>query len=277
MKFTLRKTSHDRFWTGFEASIYDTTSGFVETPLFPHHSVSMHIGEPITATCRCDGFVHRRLQVQGDIDIVPAGFSGAWEDDGPTTMLVVNVSPSLVRTAAEGMDIDPDTIFIQPQLQLRDPQAEHVGWALKAELETDEPFGRLYADSLGLALAAHLLRRYAPAAQRIQNGLPKLRLKRVLDYIQEGLTHDLSLSEVANVANMSPSHFKVLFKQSVGVPVHQYVIRSRVECAIELLIVGKLGLREVALQAGFSDQSHMARCMRRLTGMTPGALKRNAS
>jgi AraC family transcriptional regulator len=72
---------------------------------------------------------------------------------------------------------------------------------------------------------------------------------------------------------VSPSHFKALFKQAVGLPVHQYVIRSRVDFAIDLLRDGKLPLSDVALQAGFANQSHMARCMRRVAGVTPGAVR----
>jgi len=274
MEFFLRKTSLDRFWTGFVAATYDTSGGTTKTPWFSEYVVSMHVGTPVQTTCRCDGSVSRRLQAPGDIDIVPWGYSGAWEDEGPTTMLGVHLSPWLVRTAAEEMGLNPDRVSILPQLQLTDPQIEHIGWALKAELEADEPFGRLYADGLGLALAAHLLRRYAPeVSQRVAGGLPKRRLQRVMDYIQDHLAEDLTLAQIARVANVSPSHFKLLFKQSVGVPVHQYVIRRRVEYATELLLGDRLSLSDVALEAGFANPSHMARCMRRITGMTPTVLR----
>ena len=269
MQFSVRQSSRDRFWTGFEAILYDTSGGLIEPPLFKEHHIHMHVGVPIRATCRCDGVVSRRLQVNGDIDLVPVGYSGAWEDQGPKSMLVVHLSPSLIRTAADEMGVNPDRVSIAPHLHFKDPQIEHVGWALKAELETNEPSGRLYADGLGLALAAHLLRRYAPVVAPITNGLPKRRLQRVMDYIREHLAYDLTLAELAAIAQISPSHFKSLFKQSVGVPVHQYVIRTRVEYAIDLLSSGNLPLSDVALQAGFANQSHMARCMRRVTGMTP--------
>jgi AraC family transcriptional regulator len=118
------------------------------------------------------------------------------------------------------------------------------------------------------------LRRYAPAvSRRAAGGLSKPRLQRVTDYIRGHLTQDLALAELAEIANVSPSHFKALFKQAVGLPVHQYVIRSRVDFAIDLLRDGKLPLSDVALQAGFANQSHMARCMRRVAGVTPGAVR----
>ncbi len=274
MQFSLRTSSKGRSWTGFNAAIYDSSGGLVEFPAAPTYNISMHIGAPVIASCRCDGPINNRLQVPGDIDIVPFGCSVAWEDDGPTTTLAMNLSPALVRSVAESMHLNPDRLNIAAQLQLKDPKLQHLGWAVKAELESVDPFGRLYAESVGTALAVHLLRNYAPATRvPIDRGLSKRQLNRVLDYIQEHLGTDLSLVELAAVAGVSASHLKSLFKESTGLPTHQYIIRRRVEYAVELLSNAKRSLSEVALQAGFADQSHMARCMRRVIGMTPSAVR----
>ena len=184
------------------------------------------------------------------------------------------LSSLLMLSAADAMGVNSDRVDIPPQLHVRDPRIEHIGWAVKAELEASEPLGRLYGDSLGLALAAHLLRGYLPARRGGSDvRLSRRRLQRVVDYIHDHLSQDLSLAELAQLVDMSPSHFKVIFKQSVGLPVHQYVIRSRVEYATDLIARGKLSLSDVALQAGFANQSHMARSMKRLTGVTPSAVR----
>ena len=65
------------------------------------------------------------------------------------------------------------------------------------------------------------------------------------------------------------SHFKALFRQSLGLPVHQYVVRRRVDRARALLLEGQLPLCQIALESGFAHQSHMARWMRRLLAVTP--------
>ena len=77
------------------------------------------------------------------------------------------------------------------------------------------------------------------------------------------------------MAGVSVSHLKTLFRRSTGLPVHQYVLRRRVERARLLLERGELPLSQIALEAGFAHQSHMARCMRRLLGTTPAALRRS--
>ena len=273
MQFSLRHTSHERFWTGFEAALIETSGGVSQARYNNAHGISVQVGAPVRTTARCDGAVSRRLQVPGSIDLMPLGFSGEWQDEGPTAFLCIHLSPSLVQSTAEEMDVNPDRVSMLPLLQFMDPQIEHIGWALKAELETPEPSGRLYADGLGLALAAHLLRQHAPLVPRVTKGLPKRRLQLVTDYIRDHLAQDLRLVQLAEVASVSPSHFKCLFKQSVGVPVHQYVLRSRVDYAVDLLVKSKLPLSDVALQAGFANQSHMARCVRRATGLTPSTLR----
>ncbi len=118
------------------------------------------------------------------------------------------------------MGLDADRVSISPQLDLRDTQLEHIGWALVAELEADGPPGSLYADSLGLALVAHLLHRYAPVVpRRIVRGLSKRRFAacaRLHSCIHEHLGQDLTLAGLAEIVNLSPSHFKALFKQSMA-------------------------------------------------------------
>jgi AraC family transcriptional regulator len=274
MQFAMRATSEGRSWTGFDAQIYDTSGGFAEAPPKAHHSVVMHLGAPINTACRCDGLVQRRRATPGDIDIVPMAHSAAWEEDGPTTMLSVHLTPPLMRTAAQDMDLNPDRVSVAAQLQLRDPKIEHVGWALKAELLGPELYGHLYADGLGLALAARLLQSYGPVVPPRLGSFSKRRLRNVIDYIHDNLALDLTLAELAAVAGLSTSHFKSLFREATNLPVHRYVIQRRVEYAVSLLLNGHSSLSEVASLAGFSDQSHMARCMRRVIGVTPSVVQR---
>ncbi len=272
MTFRERKSSAGRHWDGFDAILYEASAGLSELQ-FVRHNVSMQIGRPLLVTSRCNGETLRRLQVPGDVKIVPPGVPRVWETESPTVKLSMYLSPALMLSTAEAMGVDPDRVAIAPRLHLRDPRIEHIGWAVKAELEAAEPLGRLYGDSLGIALASHLLRGYATAGLHGDARLPRRRLERVLDFVRSNIASDLSLAELAKIARVSPSHFKTLFKQSVGMPVHQYVIRRRVEYAAELLQAGEPPLADVALAAGFANQSHMARCMRRVLGTTPAGVR----
>lgn len=94
----------------------------------------------------------------------------------------------------------------------------------------------------------------------------------VTDYISDRLDRELSLNELAAIAQLSPYHFSRAFKQSTGISPHQYVIQCRVERAKQLLQQGKMSIGEIAIACGFSHQSHLNRHFKRLTGVTPKTL-----
>jgi AraC family transcriptional regulator len=164
---------------------------------------------------------------------------------------------------------------LAPRHQLRDPRIGHIAWALEADHRAAHPSGLLDAEGLGLALAAHLLGGYA-AAGPAKRGMSRPQLARVTEYIEAHLDRGLSLERLAKVAGLSSSHLKTLFKRSTGLPLHRYVVQRRLERARRLLLQGELSAGQVALEAGFSHQSHMAHWMRRLLGYTPSHLQRGA-
>ncbi|MEH2072100.1 MAG: AraC family transcriptional regulator [Nostoc sp.] len=108
-----------------------------------------------------------------------------------------------------------------------------------------------------------------PTIEFKSRGLTHTQLQQVLDYIHTHLDRDLSLSEIAEIINISPTYFASLFKQAIGIPPHQYVIQQRVEQAKLMLLKTDLAIADIALQVGFSSQSHLTQQFKRLTGMTP--------
>jgi AraC family transcriptional regulator len=169
--------------------------------------------------------------------------------------------------------LDPDRAGLEPRHQFRDPQIEHIAWALDAERRAGYPGGLLYTESLGMALAVHLLGRYRAPLGR-PRGLSKAQLRRLTAYIENHLDQNLSLARLARVAEVSASHLKTSFRRSTGLPVHEYVVQRRVERAKALLLRGELPASQVALEAGFAHRSHMARWMRRVLGVTPTSVAR---
>jgi AraC family transcriptional regulator len=91
----------------------------------------------------------------------------------------------------------------------------------------------------------------------------------VIDYIHTHLDQDLSLVEIAKVININPTYFASLFKRAIGISPHQYVIQQRVERAKVMLSKTDLAIADIALQVGFSSQSHLTQQFKRCTGMTP--------
>jgi len=95
-----------------------------------------------------------------------------------------------------------------------------------------------------------------------------------VEYIQSHLGEDLSLSDIANELGMSQYYFCHLFKRSTGISPHQFLIRQRVEQAKHLLKQPVQTVTTVALECGFANQSHFARCFRQYTGMNPNQFRK---
>jgi AraC family transcriptional regulator len=170
--------------------------------------------------------------------------------------------------------VDPARLQIRNRFQIRDAELEALCWATKREMELSQQSGRLYLDGLALAVASRLVAQHSSVGNSVDKsygGLDGRRLKQVLSFIEERLEENLSLHEIAAVAGISSSHLNALFRKSMTVPLHQYVIRRRLERAKMLLARDGMSIAQVALAAGFTHQSHMAKHRRRVLGIPPRA------
>jgi len=252
-------------------------AGLTEIGEMPYAIVCMHLGGSVEVRCKRDGTVHQGREVAGDLDIIPARTPSSWEMKQDSMALIMCVPDELLRDVAARLDRDPREIDIADRFQMRDPVIEHIGWTLKADIDSNQAGGPLLRDSLGVALAARLLQRHYRGSlpmREVRGGLTHTKLERVIAHIEDNLASKLSLPGIAEIAGMSVSHLKTLFRNSTGVPVYEYVLRRRVERAQLLLRNHKLSIAEVALTTGFAHQSHLARHMHRILGYTPSAVRR---
>lgn len=260
------------------AALSNFEAGVTRIDARPYAIVCMHIGPSVEVTCDRGGRLRHGREVAGDLDIIPAHTPAAWETKHTGTTLVMRVPDELLRKVAMELEMDPNNIEIADRFQLRDPFIEHIGWAIKADLESGGAGGRLYRESLGKALAARLLQRHSRRSLPMrdpQGGLSAWKLKQVISHIEDNLESELSLAEIAQVAGVSVSHLKTLFRRSTGTPVHQYILRRRVERAKLLLQDQNLSIAQIAFATGFAHQSHLARHMRKILGVTPAVARKD--
>lgn len=102
-----------------------------------------------------------------------------------------------------------------------------------------------------------------------RGGLPPRVVRRLREHIDSNIDQRISVEALAKLANLSVCYFVRAFKLSVGVTPHDYLIRRRVKRTMELLSDTDMSLSEIALAAGFADQSHCARRFRQHVGMSP--------
>ena len=260
-------------WSGFGAELIGVSAGSHRIPAAAEHRVGVHVGAPVRAVCRCNGERAARIQAHGDADVIPAGLDGEWSDDGNCTILRIWFADDFVRNTFDQLGLRASGAQIRPQFQLRDTRFQHLAWAMRAELEADEASDPLYAESLSTAMIVRLAG-VSVVRDNKRRTLSPHAAARVIDYIEAHLDERLTLSELAALVELSVPHFKVLFRETMGVPVHRHVLQRRVERAKALLLQGTLSASQVALEVSFAHQSHMAHWMKRLLGVTPRELIR---
>jgi AraC family transcriptional regulator len=160
---------------------------------------------------------------------------------------------------------------------LDDPTLRRIMEILFQEKRDGFQNGSLFMDSLGTALATHLLHHYSvrPLSRRNSaGGMAPAALRRCIALMEDNIERDLRLSELANEAGVSTSHFIRSFRESTGKTPHQFLLHQRVKRAQSLMRNPGTPLTEVALASGFADQHHLARVFRRITRMTPSAYRR---
>jgi AraC family transcriptional regulator len=226
-----------------------------------------------------DGKSHTEFFRRGDFTITPADlpFFARWQ--GTEHCLKVEFCDRFLSSVAHNtLAGSSGSLTLLPTFQNQNPHIEAIATMLLAELGQNYPGGALYLDSLANVLAVQLLRHYSttqPQLPEYKGGLPPYQLSQILDYMDTYLAQDIKLATLAQLLSMSPFHFSRLFKQSVGISPHQYLIQQRIERAKQLLKQTDHTILEIALECGFKCHSHLSKQFRQLTGMTPKTYRAN--
>ncbi len=94
-------------------------------------------------------------------------------------------------------------------------------------------------------------------------------IEKVKIYIQENFHKNLSVEELAQIAELSPSHFRKLFREIVGISATQYAINMRINKAKDLLASGSANVSEAAFASGFKDIYYFSSMFKKVTGENP--------
>jgi AraC family transcriptional regulator len=127
--------------------------------------------------------------------------------------------------------------------------------------------------------AASLLRKQIdpPAPQESPDGTERLlawQARKVRDYIDSHITGPVLVADLCALVRRSPAHFARSFKRTFGKPPHSFVVRRRVELAVQYMLTTDASLSDIALRCGFTDQAHLCKHFRQATGETPAAWRR---
>jgi AraC family transcriptional regulator len=273
-------SNDDSGWNGirFQFTHSRSASALPEEIIFPENAIHIYTEMPseYVVEARINGRLQKSSLVIGHSLIIPRG-TAYWQSDTQKSKgITLGFNSDFLARTLSAESIDISCLELHSQFPTFDPLIYQIGLALKAELEQNRHSSRLYAESAATFLVNHLFHRYALRKQKQQianSGLPNYKLQQVIDYIHANLDCNIGLTELADMAQMSLSHFSRLFKQSTGYSPHQFVIKCRVDRAKELLVKSDLSIADITYKVGFANQGHLTSHFKRLLGVTPKVVR----
>ncbi len=196
----------------------------------------------------------------------PAGESHAnhWYEAGGR-VFHIEISQSRAEALREyGLILDEPADF-------RAGVAPWLASRLYREYRRPDGPSRLALEGLSLEILAEMSRQREPATERT----PPPWLVRARELIHDGFSENFSLNAIASAVDIHPVHLARAFRRQYGCTPGDYARKLRVEFACQRLAKSDSPLAEIALAAGFSDQSHFGRTFQQQMGMTPGEFRRH--
>lgn len=109
--------------------------------------------------------------------------------------------------------------------------------------------------------------------KRMQNikkeNIYSIHVMKTVEYIYMHLHENIKVSHIAKALGLNRSYLSVLFRNEMGISLHEYIIIEKIHSAEHLLTSTNMTYSEIAEYYGFSSQSHFIDCFRKITGYTP--------
>ena len=272
--------SQDMGWRSLHAAIISEAPFQATEAAMQHPSIIYHLCHPTEVARKIEGGLISKAVIRPRfLSITPGKQVTQWSHAGHPEILQIYLRQSIYAAAVnELFGCDASQAEILPRFAILDPFLEQLAITIADALRTGTSRDGLYIDMLAQTMAAYLAinhsTRTRPAHVASAKTVPNWKIRRVLDFIEENLEHDLSLEAMAAEINISFLYLPRVFKAAVGQTPHQYVLGRRIERAKELLRNTDLPIADISLSVGFSSQSHLSNWFLRMVGVSPAIYRR---
>jgi len=165
----------------------------------------------------------------------------------------------------------------KPGAGVNDLTISGLGNLLLPALSHPDQANPLFVDHVLLAVGVHIAQTYGgmrPMSRPVRGGLAPWQERRAREILRANIKRGVPLKEVARECGLSVGYFSHAFRRTLGVAPHKWLTEQRVVLSKEKLRDDGLSLSDVAIECGFSDQSHLTRVFRQTVGVSPAAWRR---
>ena len=233
---TVLSSSIDLGWQEIIVELHSLPeSEYPEHYVQGHRLAIMRRGKPITYEWKQNGKWQSRQTHTGTFFLQSHGELNAPRWFEPFEIMAISLKSSFVDRCFQDT-INCDLLHFQECRAQFDAHIARFAAQFETELLNNNYGGILYGESLALAFSLYLLEKYSNRSiPRPKGKLSSLQLKETVEYIHAHLDKELSLRELASQLNLSPFHFARLFKKSLNLSPHRYVLQNRIERAKKLI------------------------------------------
>jgi AraC-like DNA-binding protein len=269
-----------KFWCDLELGALELLRATYLTHAFtPHAHEGFAIG---IIEAGGQAFTHRRttrvVMPAGSVAVINPGMvhtGRAATEVGWTYRMFYPAAEVLRRVASEVAGRDRDVPFF-PAPVIHDEALFQGIYRLHATLE-DPTTTRLERESRLWWTLSQLIVRHADTSHALRPIASEPGyVYQIRTFLHEHAADPISLEQLAQLVNLSPFHLLRVFRATMGLPPHAYLIQLRIANAKKLLLAG-LPIADIAVQTGFMDQSHLSRHFKRLVGVSPGQYRHTRS
>jgi AraC family transcriptional regulator len=236
-----------------------------------HHIILNLREEPHRLENWRDGEHRDFIYHKNEIIVTPAGVESGWRWHVKSKCIIITLEPAKFEKFAQtelGILLGDRQLKDLPQFLDQDITQSGIQLleALKCELGSQvmfESFARIFLTKLILKYGLQT------SEYEFSKSFTARHYKQVLDYIAVNYSHNILLEDMAAKADLSPSHFSRLFKQTIGQSPYQFLTSYRIEQAKKMLDNSNAVMVDIAINCGFSDQAHFSRVFKKIVGLTP--------
>ncbi len=200
----------------------------------------------------------------GTVIVAPRDVSYALHPQD-TPISCVSIEFDYLRDA-EAQPVFEDALCLNEPLALREvPSVQCVIAYMMTVYLRKEPYWQLQL-SAGLGAVLTRIIHYA-------DGHIRSLIDQVIDLVSKRYMEPLNNGDIASELGYHPNYVNSVFVRDMGMSLHQYLMRYRVEMAMQLLLTTQLSVADIAVKVGFRHFSHFSNCFHRLTGVAPAAYR----
>jgi AraC family transcriptional regulator len=255
-------------WSGFTIDQYLLPPGHVPEHTLERHAIMFNIGAPVSFSRRTPNGWDKCICSKGSvIRLLSCGEREEILWDNEHYVLNLALEPTFIDHL-----LGTEKFKFREEHNLQDAFLRDVALKLHQATEVNPIAEKMYLESIVISCSIHLATQYGADRKKIfapKGKLSSRQLNEVIDYTHSFIHSNISLTELASTAHLSPYHFARLFRQTMGISPYQFVLQLKIEYAKRLIQNQGGSLCEIAYALNFTDQAHFSNVFKKITGVSP--------